>query len=357
MVCIFQILSPDQYGELDSFVENHPQGSFMQSSRWRQVKSNWDFSAVASRGENGEITGSAAVLIRRFPPLGSAMLYAPRGPVCDPRDEKTLGELKAGLDEIAANTKAHILRMDPDVLICDGAFCETMRKLGFSQNCAGDGFETIQPRFNYRLYLDGRGEDELFANLTQKTRYNVRIAQKKGVQVRVADKDALDDFVRLMAVTGERDGFSIRPKAYFARFLSAMGPYARLYMAYYEGCAVAGAVTTNFGKKTCYVYGASDNLFRNVMPNYLIQWEMIRWAAETGCAVYDFQGVSGNLSEENNPLYGLYRFKRGFGGTLDELCGEFDFLYRPAQAKFFDMALGVHEQLRGLRKKIGQHAR
>ena len=96
---------------------------------------------------------------------------------------------------------------------------------------------------------------------------------------------------------------------------------------------ISGAICTNYaGGKTCYVYGASDNSDREVMPNYLMQWEMIRWAVETGCTVYDFQGVSGILDPDSH-MYGLYRFKSGFRGSLDELAGEFDCIYSPQPQK------------------------
>ena len=221
--------------------------------------------------------------------------------------------------------------------------------MGFRRFYGPEGFETIQARFNYRLPIEGRSEQELLANLTQKTRYNVRLAQKKGVQVRVCGPEMLDDFMRIMRVTGERDGFNTRPRAYFERMLSALGENVRLYMAFYEGKAVSGAITTNYAGKTCYVYGASDNVYRNVMPNYLIQWEMIRWAVETGCSVYDFQGVSGDM-DESRPIYGLYRFKRGFNGRLDELAGEFDFVYRPLAAELVEAAKGAREKWARLKK-------
>ena len=218
-----------------------------------------------------------------------------------------------------------------------------MKEMGFSLFAGPEGFETIQARFNYHLFLNGRSEEELFANLTQKTRYNVRVAMKHGVEVRVVGQEYLDDFVRIMQTTGERDGFRVRPKSYFARMLKALGEHARLYMGFYEGNAVCGAIATNYAGKTCYVYGASDNVYRNVMPNYLMQWEMIRWAVETGCTLYDFQGVSGNL-DENGPMYGLYRFKKGFNGQLDEYAGEWNYTYRPVIGKLVDVVMTIREK-------------
>jgi len=161
----------------------------------------------------------------------------------------------------------------------------------------------------------------------------------------VVGEEYLDDFVRIMQTTGERDGFNTRPKSYFARMLKALGPHVRLYMGFYEGNPVCGAITTNYAGKTCYVYGASDNLYRNVMPNYLMQWEMIKWAVETGCTLYDFQGVSGNL-DENGHMYGLYRFKKGFNGQLDEYAGEWNYTYRPLVGKLVELAMAVREKLK-----------
>ncbi len=347
-----EILLPEQYDEYEAFVASHPQGNLYQSLLWQKVKSNWGFEAVVSRGADGSIHGAAGVLVQKVPLFGSGFLYAPRGPVCDYNDRAVLADLKAGVDALARKYKAHIFKMDPD-LLHDHPAVATFTEMGFRQITGGDGFDTIQPRFNYRLYLNGRNQQELLMNFTQKTRYNIRVAQKHGVEVRVVGEEHLDDFMRLMKVTGQRDGFTVRPRSYFARMLEVLGSHARLYMAFYQGQAVSGALTTNYGGKACYLYGASDNLFRNVMPNYLIQWEMIRWAEETGCTVYDFQGVSGNL-DENHPLYGLYRFKKGFNGSLDELAGEFDFIYRPATARMVDMAIDLNEALRGLRRRLGR---
>lgn len=348
----YEILSPDKYDELDKFVESHPQSSFTQKSDWRKVKANWGFEAVVCRDDSDEIVGSASVLIQKIPIINTSFLYCPRGPVCDLHDREVLKTLKAGIDELAKKYTAHTFKMDPDVFFSDSEFVNIAKEMGFKQFYGPDGFETIQARFNYRLYLNGRTEEELMANLTQQTRRNLRLAQRHGVEVKVCGKDMLDDFCRLMATTGERDGFNIRPKFYFERFLDALGEHARLYLAFYEGRAIAGAITTNFGNKTCYVYGASDNECRNVMPNYLVQWEMIRWAVEKGCDVYDFQGVSGNLSPEGNHMYGLYRFKKGFNGQLDELAGEFDYVYRPIRARLVDHAINLSDTLRKIKRKL-----
>jgi len=346
-----EILDKSCYGEFEEFVRRHPNGSVTQSSLWHDVKNQWVPEIVVVRGDDGEIIAGVSVLVRKFPIVGTSMLYAPRGPVCDLYDADIMGKIQKGVDLVAKKHRAHLYKIDPEVLNSDEKFISLAESMGYKRYLGGTGFETIQARFNYRLYINGRSEEELLANLTQKTRYNVRVALKHGVEIRVGTREDLDDFSRLMAVTGERDGFSVRPKAYFERMLDTLGEHVRLYMAYYDGKAVAGAITTNYAGKTCYIYGASGNEHRRIMSTHLIQWEMIRWAVQTGCSVYDFQGVSGNMSEYD-PLYGLYRFKRGFGGTLDELAGEFDYVYMPVRCKLADWAISLAELLRGIKRRL-----
>lgn len=347
-----EILNPSQYGEYEEFCENHPNGEVTQSVKWHGVKNNWGHEVVVSRDSGGKIAGGMSVLVRKTPLMGMSMLYAPRGPVCDRYDREVMEDLKRGADALAKKHRAHIFKIDPDVAATDERFISMATAMGFKQFKGPEGFETIQARFNYRLYLKGRTEDEILMSLTQQTRRNIRIAQKHNVEVRVCSKEYLGDFVRIMQVTGERDGFNVRSQSYFERMLASLGENCRLYMAFYEGEPVAGAITTNYAGKTCYIYGASDNVHRNVMPNYLVQWEMIKWAVETGCTVYDFQGVSGNTEDTENHLYGLYRFKKGFNGTLDELCGEFDYIYRPVAAALFDKAVALNEWLRTAKRRF-----
>ena len=296
-----EILSKDKYPEYEQFCLALPKGCFTQSVRWYGVKNNWDHEIVVSRDSEGRIKGGMSVLIQKMPVVGTCFLYAPRGPVCDLHDRETLRDLKLGADELARRYRAHVFKMDPDILASDTDFLDIMKSMGFKRKYGPTGFETIQCRFNYRLYLEGRTEDEVIMSLTQKTRYNIRVAQEHGVEIKVVGKEYLDEFMRIMKTTGERDGFNIRPKAYFERMLDSLGEHCRLYMGFYNGQSVCGTITTNYAGKCDYVYGASDNAYRNVMPNYLIQWEMIKWAIETGCEVYDFQGISGSSQQAVDP--------------------------------------------------------
>ena len=337
-------------GELEAFVSTHPKGHFLQSTYWPAAKPQWDWRGVLSKDESGAVRGTLSILIRRMPG-GYAMLYAPRGPVCDIHDVDVLRELFDGAAQVAKQCRGYLMQIDPDVLNSDEEFKKDMVSLGFA--CEGDSlnFEGIQPRFVFRLDIEGKSEEEVMAHFEQKTRYNVRLAAKKGVtsQSWGGDEDipeeALTAFADIMQTTGKRDKFLVRSREYFANMLRALGKHGRLHIAYLDGQPISGAIASQYGDKTWYMYGASSNEHRNVMPNYLLQWEMIRWAIAGGCRIYDFRGVSGDLSPEN-PLYGLYRFKKGFNGDFCEFCGQFTMIYKPVVAKGMDFALKCHKKLR-----------
>ena len=201
------------------------------------------------------------------------------------------------------------------------------------------------------LNIKDKTEEEVFASIKQKTRYNVRVAIKNGVECKICGEEALDDFYRLMKITGTRDGFPPRPKEYFRDMLRTLQPFCRLYVCYYNGRAVSGAISTQYAGKTCYVYGASDNAYRNVMPNYLMQWEMIKWAIEGGCYLYDFQGIP-FWYDESNPMYGIYRFKTGFNGEVVEFAGDFDKTYNKFVDGTIQFTLNAKKKILQTKKKV-----
>ena len=198
-----------------------------------------------------------------------------------------------------------------------------LEDLGFCLTGGGATFDAIQPQYVFRLNTEGKTAEELLMSLPQSTRRKVRAGAKKGVTVEIKGKEAVPDFARLMLETGVRDGFVTREASYFENMLDNLGEHARLYMAYYEGQAIAGTLAIWYGDKVWYLYGASSNEHRNLMPNYMLQWSMIEWAVEQGCRIYDFRGVPGRVGEDH-PLYGLYKFKLGFGGDYVEFVGEVD---------------------------------
>lgn len=316
--------------EYEAFNQSCPKGHFAQSVGWGKLKKEWHFEGIISRGQDGKINGIMSVLIRKMPMLPTSLMYAPRGPVCDVHDKAVLKTLVDGAAQLSRKYGAYALKMDSDVESDDQIYLDIMHSLGFTLPKDTKNFEGIQPRYVFRLPLEGRNEEQLLASFEQKTRYNIRLAARKGVQVRLDDGSALHDFYNIMLETGVRDNFVIRTEAYFKRLMDCLGDSARLYMAYKDDQPIAGTLAIGYGNKVWYLYGASSNEHRNLMPNYLLQFEMIKWAVERGAEIYDFRGVSGDVTPEN-PLYGLYRFKKGFNGKFTEFCGELNLVYHPVK--------------------------
>ena len=250
-------------------------------------------------------------------------MYSARGPVCDIYDEKVISDLVEGANLLAKKYKAFVLRVEPDILKSDEKFREIITHKGFKiKDDSKDFKDEIQPRFVFRLNLKGKTEEEIFSAFHQKTRYNIRLAGRKGVVIKEGNKEDLKDFHKIMVETGERDNFIIRSLSYFEKMYDELAPeHMKLLMAYYENQPIAGIIPIMYGNKVWYLYGASSNKHRNLMPNYLLQWTMIKEAIKRGADIYDFRGVSG-VVDESHPQYGLYRFKKGFNADFTEYIGE-----------------------------------
>lgn len=343
---MYEFITEKTLPEYEAFVQSHPKGNFAQSYLWGKQKPMWQWDAIAVRGEDGAIRGSLAVMTRKVPGIGRTLMYGCRGPVCDLDDRETFSQLLDGAKVLAKKYKSYVIKIDPDVPSSNTAFSSMLQSFGFRAKEGGKNFEAIQPRYVFRLNVEGKTEEELLANFHQKWRYNIRLAERKGVTVRICGKEMVPAFSDLMLTTGVRDGFVTRKPEYFAAMLDNLGEHARLYMAFDPNdTPIAGTLAIHYGDKVWYLYGASSNEHRNLMPNYLLQWRMIQWAVETNCRIYDFRGVSGDVSEDN-PLYGLFRFKQGFGGDFTEFVGEMDLVLSPVIYWAVEHGTSVFKELR-----------
>lgn len=325
-----RVLEPEEKEIFNKFLAQAFKGHILQSWEWGDLKGKGEWRPYRILVENEEKQPVAAIslLERRIPGLGKTIFYAPRGPVGDIYDEKLMDFLFGEVKKLAREKGAIFLKIDPDVSKEDSIFKEYLRTRGFVAAGKGEGFEGVQPKFVFRLDLEPDAET-LFNNFHAKTRYNIRLALKKGVEIKDnCGKDELSVFYQILKETTERDKFLVRPYSYFEEMWDCLVPSGqmKIFMGYYEGKPIAGTLALLFGDKVWYLYGASSNSYRNVMPNYLLQWTMIQWAKENNCKLYDFRGVSGDLSEDN-PLYGLYRFKKGFNGIFTEFVGEYDLVF------------------------------
>jgi peptidoglycan pentaglycine glycine transferase (the first glycine) len=321
-------------GDWDSLIACYPEAHIMQTTAWGELKASFGWKAVRiSTGEEGGRVG-AQVLFRRLP-FGYSLAYIPKGPL-SPVNERnqeeyhqaSLGVLLEEVDEVCRQERVIFLKVEPDLIN------------GKSRSIP-EGFiassHSIQPQRTILVDLDG-DDRALLARMKQKTRYNIRLAQKKGVIVR-ASTDA-ERFHQLMRITGERNQFGVHSGAYYRRALDLFGEVGscQLLVAEFEGETLAALMAFAHGSRAWYFYGASSSRLRELMPAYLLQWEAMRWAQERGCKQYDLWGVPDEEEEvleaqfdrRADGLWGVYRFKRGFGGRLARAAGPWDRVYNPA---------------------------
>lgn len=337
-----EVLEQGQYGEYLAFLEE--QGAhFMQTPFWAGVKPGWGHDILVLR-EAGKICAGVLLLRRKISGTHFCMLYAPRGPVCpENRLEEFLGEII----QYARKRRAYCLKIDPYVSAENAEYGARLCGMGFLQLPAGEMGNT-QPKFVYQVDIAGKDPAQILQGFTPKARYNTRVAERRGVRVTQGGSERAGEFYRLLVETGRRDGFAVRQEAYYYNLLEQMGSHAQLFLAELEGAPIAGAIAIWFGKRVWYLYGASSQEHREAMPNYLMQYRMMLWAAENGCEVYDMRGISGDFSEDN-PLYGLYRFKKGFGGRAEELSGEYELAVNSCVYALYRAAMAVR---RRYKKKV-----
>lgn len=338
----------------EHFVQSHSKGHFGQSLAWAKQKQNWKHTVLVSRGTDGAIRGGMLILFRSIG--GLTLAYSCRGPVCSVDDTETLQELLGAAEQLCRERRAVALRIDPDVPAAEQAYLRALLELGFCPGEGGGALDQTQAKFVFRLPLAGRSEEEVLKMMHAKTRYNVRLSQKNGVKVRICGPEMIPVFAKIMQETGKRDGFTVRKSDYFSSLLEHFGDDIRLYMAFYEEKPIAGAIALSYGDKTWYLYGASSAEKREKMPNYLLQWEMIRWAIERKSRLYDFRGVPGNVPSDH-PLYGLYRFKRGFGGDFTEFIGEMNLILSQPGYRLLQLLLRCYGAYKKLRIQLDPSAK
>lgn len=337
-----------QIEKYNKYIQTYDGASAMQDLNWANVKSSW-IQEAAYIEENDNIIAAMTILLEKVPKINSYFMYVPRGPVCDINNIELVKKLVKEANKIAKKYNAFVLKFDPGV-IYDEKIEKLYNENGFKvigKNANKD--ELIQPRYNMILNLKNETEDSLFKRFSEKTRYNIRLSQRKGIEVRYSrDAKDLRSFYELYKITTIRDEIGCRAYEYFENLINAYDEnQARIYIASYNGQDLSAAIALNYGGKMFYIYGASSNEKRNYMPNYLMQWNMIKWALETRCTNYDFGGVL-ILNESN----GLYRFKIGFckeeGPT--EFIGEIDKVYKPFIYFVYSKCLPIF-------KKVKRHFR
>ena len=338
-------LSQSELIEVQDFLKTNPKSHFMQSLEWANVKKEWIPEILIVRHKkSNKITGCMIVLIRKLPVIKQNMMYAPRGFTCNPHDKETLLELTIKVKELAQKYNAFIFKMDPDISNSDAEFKIFMKSIGYKfSKDTPKNLRKMQPKIIERITLTDKTEDELLKSFHEKHRYNIRLASKKGVTLREGTREDLPIFYNIMKTTEARNNFYVRPLSYFERIWDSMGSeQVRLIFAEYEGQAIAAVLPIKYGNKVWYLYGGSLNTHRNLMPNYLLQFEMMKWGISNKCDIYDFRGVSGIL-HPNHPQHGVYIFKKGFNGDIIELVNELTIVFNPFVNRIFNIGESVYK--------------
>ncbi len=314
----------------NQFIAHHPNAHLLQMGGWGELKKDFGWKPV--RFILDSETG-AQILFRRLP-LGLTLGYMPK-PVDSGQWTVDGGKFWQEVDILCKKNRAVFLKVEPDTWIDEFDLQLSTFKLSN---------HNIQPPRTIVISLK-EDEEQILARMKPKCRYNIRLAEKKGVTIRTWDD--LPAFHEMMTVTGGRTNFGVHTLEYYQRAYELFHPKGtcELLVAEYEDTPLAALMVfaNPFGKRAWYVYGASNDEERNRMPTYLLQWEAMRWAKARGCEEYDLWGVpdeneetlEANFEKHHDGLWGVYRFKRGFGGEVKRASQALDKIYMPLLYKLY----------------------
>lgn len=330
------VSSPETW---NTFVSEHRHGHLLQSWQWGELKatSGWSPVRLALYDED-RIVAAAQVLRRTAPhmPLRTGHLaYLPKGPIIDWSNDVLCDTFTRALNDYLKQHGALALDIEVGFETDDTEDASLRERLKALQPV-----RAVQPRRTILLDLTP-DESTLLAQMKEKWRYNVRLATRKGVTVRVAETEAdVRAWYSLLQTTSERDIFGIHTLDYYLHAWRLLTPdgQARLLLAEHEGQLLAGIFVSLFARQAIYLYGASSNEQRHMMPNYALQWEAIRWAKQCGATSYDFWGIP-ETDAEDEAMAGVYRFKQGWGGHVVQFPGCYRQVYRPLTMKLAERFL------------------
>lgn len=338
----------------NQIISKLPNPHFLQTYEWGQVKAKYGWEPIyLIWTEDGKLKVESTVdslstfrspivaaclvlkrtLLRNAFAARVSILYAPKGPLLDWLNEPLRNRAFDDLQSFAKRQGAIFLKIDPDVVLGRGVDVENsdltipleMKRRGWVESQ-----EQIQ--FKNTIIVDlSESEERLLARMKQKTRYNIRLAEKKGVTIRKGKLEDLENLYRMYAETSVRDGFVIRDKNYymtvwktFMQSTVSNQPSALPLIAEVDNEPVAAIFLFMFAGRAYYVYGMSRSLHREKMPTYLLQWEAMKIAKANGCLTYDLWGAP-NAFDESDSMWGVYRFKEGLGGEALRTLGAYDF--------------------------------
>lgn len=337
----------------NDLIASLPLPHLLQTWEWSQVKARYGWKALPFAWQ--QPGAAAAMVLKRTLNLGGFaarinVLYVPKGPNLDWANDALRARVLDDLQSYARRSGAIFIKIDPDVALGTGipGSPEAVDEAGGTDLRSdlirrGWVFSRDQIQFRNTVLIDlAASEDEMLARMKQKTRYNVRLAQKRGVTVRTAEPEDLPLLYRLYAETSLRDGFAIRGEDYYQTVWKTFArpdmPRSELLVAEVAGEAVAAVSLFYFAGQAYYLYGMSRDAHREKMPNYLLQWEAMRRARALGCRTYNLWGAPDEF-DENDSLWGVFRFKEGLGGYVSRTLGAWDFPTSPLLYRLYTQTL------------------
>lgn len=304
------------------------QGHLLQSWAWGELKNN--FGWTATRLDAAECV--VQLLFKQLP-LGLTLAYLPKGPVgLDWTDHSQVQAVLSAIHTEARKRRSIFCKIEPDINVGDSTAAPATAQFieaGFIPATS------IQPRTTLIVNIN-QNDDDIMAAMKQKTRYNIRLATKKNVIVEQGNFADVPVFHQLAQTTANRNSFGVHSLAYYQTAHRLFAPErCALFIAKYQTEPIAALMAFSQGRQAYYLYGASANKHRRLMAPYLLQWEAIRWAKNHGCTHYDLWGIpdatpdrlEAEFNRRADGLWGVYRFKRGFGGQHVQSVGGFDYVY------------------------------
>lgn len=305
----------------DALVASLPGRHLFQTDAWAKAKAPAAWRPMRLTIEkDGRTVGAAQALFRPLPLIGRTVCYVPRGPCVDPNDAEALAALLSGLKEMARARGSILVTVDPDIPEHHSVAQATLRQQGFQP-------ATEQVQFRTTMLLDlARPEEEIRAAMRREARHYLNVARRNGVAVEEGSPADLPLFFRLYRETAVRQRFLLRPWPYYRAVWEPLlaADRGRLFFARHSGDTLAGALIGHFGDRAWYLYGASRNKERDLRPNHLLQWEIMRWAQQRGCTTYDLWGAPDRPGPDD-PMAGVYQFKRSLGATQQAWIGAWDY--------------------------------
>jgi lipid II:glycine glycyltransferase (peptidoglycan interpeptide bridge formation enzyme) len=329
-----------------AFVSSHPLGTVLQTNEWGDLKSNFGWkkhllvltAKEMGQGQDEQIVAGAMLLSKPLPLVGKRIFYAPRGPLIDFNNSEQILAFMVKIRELLKKEKGIALKIDPEI---SEEQAKLFRQIGFMP-----ASRQFQPRVTYLLDLS-KDLNSLLAGFEEKTRYNIRLSLRHGVTVKqMSSEEGMNLFYDIHTETAQRDHFLVYGSTYYqkVRELIVEKGHGEIFIAFYQDKPVAGVVVFGMGKKLTYLYGASKSEARNVMPNHALHWHILEWAKKQSYTTYDLWGIPAK-PEPSHPLWGVYRFKKGFNGRLVKWIGLQDYVLDPFWYWVFEKGLTYYKNL------------